>query len=850
MGLLFLNALKGLKKKKVQMIGIIFMVLLSTGIYTTMNVALDRLEDRYYAYLETQNTEHFSFSPVIDYQKDISLETVQNWTQNELKEMNEEDAKIVGAYQICLQKNYDLCGSKSFEYALTATLQKYHVLDTIISSKLKPITEKYDFSYEQEEAKLSTVDQFTYKMIYYNPERKIDRPYVVEGTLPTNKGEITLLPNFAKAHNLSIGDTYKIEGEEYKIVGLAMSPSYIYPLLSMNSPFFDERYNAIIYANKETYDTFDGVAESVYTAKFNHEVNRDDTLKVELIEEGKEMKSKNPATPIFENEKTSIQMDMNTVMRMMRINAIQMEFDIHRKFAEYFLYLLLGVSVFIIVIITKKRIEDERLQIGVLKSLGYKRGSIAASYLVYPIIGSLLGGILGFLLGNCLNEPLAELYLNYFNVPLAGYSLNLKYLQVSVLLPMIVLSVLSFIISLFMLRKKPLDLLKEGSHLKVNLLSKFTNFVTRKLSFESRFRYSLASRSTGKLLIVSLTSFCTGLLIVLTLIGMNLFNSMIEDTFDSFHYKYQVTYKTPQAGGSEEDDLVLSASGTLESVTKGGKVEKAEEDTSISLTGLDSTSKYVELKNKEEQNIKDLLDHDEGVIINANIAEVYKVEVGDQITFTLNDQKYTYRIAGISDGYMGITLYINRDLLSKDLGFTETSYNVKYSVNKVYSSMKKVDKEELSKIEGIFSIEDLRRNMEVQMQTANSSIYIVIAFASLMAFVIIAVIANIVVEENKKTISLMKVLGYKNKEISSIVLNIYTPFVIIAYLLSIPAMIALLKWIVSHLVGDMNMALPISLSPVMAIVGLIGLLIAYYIAILISRRVLNKVPLAVALKRE
>ena len=73
MGLLFLNALKGLKKKKVQMIGIIFMVFLSTGIYTTMNASLDRLENRYYNYLEEQNVEHFSFAPVIDYKEDICV---------------------------------------------------------------------------------------------------------------------------------------------------------------------------------------------------------------------------------------------------------------------------------------------------------------------------------------------------------------------------------------------------------------------------------------------------------------------------------------------------------------------------------------------------------------------------------------------------------------------------------------------------------------------------------------------------------------------------------------------------------------------------------------------------------
>jgi putative ABC transport system permease protein len=119
-----------------------------------------------------------------------------------------------------------------------------------------------------------------------------------------------------------------------------------------------------------------------------------------------------------------------------------------------------------------------------------------------------------------------------------------------------------------------------------------------------------------------------------------------------------------------------------------------------------------------------------------------------------------------------------------------------------------------------------------------------------MALIIIGVIANIIVEENKKTISLMKVMGYDNKEISSIVLNIYTPFVIVSYLLSIPVMTNLLKLIMKAIAGDTGMSIPISISPALAMLGLVVLLIAYFVAISISRVVLNKVPLSVALKRE
>lgn len=850
MNLLFLNALKGLKKKKVQMFGIVFMILLSTGIYTTMNTSLDRLEDRYYHYLDAQNVEHFSFVPVVNYEKDISLERLNALKENQFKEISEDDYKILSLYTTCLSKDYTPCKSEKFDYMIDHLFQKYNALDELVQNKADSIKEKYDFTYEREISKLSTEGKYSYKVISYDSEKKLNIPYIIDGKMPEKEGEITLLPNFAKVHHLKIGDMYTIGEKSYKIVGLVMAPDYIYPLLSMNSPFFDEKYNVIVYMHEKDFEKVNGVNEIVYSAVFNHKVNRNDTLKMEIVEEGEKIKSKNPATPIYENEKDKIRMDINTIIRTMRINMIQMEFETNRKFAEYFLYLLLGVSVFIIAIITKKRIEDERLQIGVLKSLGYRSSSIAISYLVYPVMGSIIGGTLGFLIGSLLNGPVSNLYVSYYNVPLHGFKMGLQYLTTSVCLPLLALSILSYLVSIYMLRRKPLDLLKEGSHLKVNLLSKFTNFITQKLSFEAKFRYSLASRSLGKLCIVSLTSFCTGLLIVLCLIGLNLFGNMIDKTFEHYKFKYQVSYTTVQTGESGDEDLIMSGSSTLLRIRKGNKEEKIDDEENLSIDAIDSTIRYIELHDEKKNDLRRYLDDDEGILVSSALADVYDVKEGDFLTLKINNKEYEFKILGVSQNFISSVIYMNRTYYNQLMGLEDSSYTVKFTDKKIYSNMKNINKEEMDMISSILSVTDLRRNIEKKLQNANGSIYVVISFAGIMAFIIIAVIANIVVEENKKTISLMKVLGYKNKEISSIVLNIYTPFVILSYLLSIPVIINLLKWIVSMLVGDMNLSIPITLSPTFAIIGLIVLVISYYIAIILSRRVLNKVPLAVALKRE
>lgn len=856
MGLLFINALKGLKKKKIQMIGIIFLVLLSTGIYTSMNSALDRLEDKYYNYLDEQNVEDFSFVPVINYETDITIDELNNIKNNKLSNITLEEKQIIDLYSNCLNGNKEMC-NQSLYLGVQNIMDKYNISYDLAAKKLDNLKNKYDFNYNIERAKILSEEKFSIKALPYNNKKTINKPFLVEGRFPKNNNEITVLPKFAKANNLKIGGYYKLNDIKYKIVGYAYAPDHIYPMISFNVPIFDERYNNIVFLTEEEYNNFSGIKDDVYVAKFNYKTDAKKRMEITITNDDDETNelppsTNNPANKIFEENKDKLTISMSTIMRTLRIDMMQLEFETDRNFADYFLYLLLAISVVIIIIIAKKRIEDERLQIGVLKSLGYKSSIIATSYLVYPIIGSLIGGLLGYLIGIGLHGVLAKFYLNYFNVPLSTFTFNKEYLINSVFLPMILLSVLTYLISIFMLRKKPLQLLKEGSNLKVNLLSKISNKLTSKLPFHYRFKYSLAFRSLGKLFIVFITSFCTGLLLVLILIGSNLFNFMIDKTFSSFKYKYMISYNNIQSSKDDKDDLILSTSlDVINLKDKTGKKKKLnEKDYSITLTGIDQNSHYIEIKDKNDKDLSKLLKCENSIIINQNTSEVLELDVGDKIIFKNGKENLEYNIVGIQESFMGASSYVDREKLSSNLGLPFTGFNQKYSTDSKYNKMKNLSSEELDVINSIFSIDDLRESMERQMQTINSSIYIVIAFASLMALIIIAVIANIVVEENKKTISLMKVMGYKNKKISGIVLNIYTPIVIIAYLLSIPAMIYLLKWIVSLLVSDVQMSIPITISPFMAMIGLLGLLVSYYIAINLSRKTLNKVPLAVALKRE
>lgn len=844
MKLLLLNAFKGLRKKKIQMFGIIFMVMLSTAVYTGMNSAIDRLEDRYYSYLEEQNVEHMSLGIDFDFRKDFTSEDIDHMLETSLKNITNEERQIIETYREFLKNpSFDV----NIIYSTKAVLQKYNALEEYELKKIDSVKDKYDFTYEKEYSKVVEDKDKLYKIIPYNKDKKINKAYLVEGKLPVNDNEITILPGYAKKNNIKIGDDYKIGKNTFKVVGFTYAPDYIYPLISFSVPIFDEKDNNVIYVNKNDYDKITGIIDNSYAVKYNFKADRKFIMRSANVDDN------DPMVKVFNEE--GIVTDMNTFQRVGRIGALQIEFASDRLFAKYFLYLLLSISVLIILVITKKRIDDERLQIGVLKSLGYKRTSIATSYLVYPIVGSIIGGIIGYFVGIAVHSPIAGILRSYYTVPLSNYHIRFDYLATSIFVPMLVLSILSYLIAFVMLRKKPLDLLKEGSNLKVNFFSKLLNKFTRLLPFNLRFKYSLAFRSIGKLLIVTITSFATGLLITLILIGSNLFNKAIEKSFEGIKYKY-AAFSNGLIEYNEKDkdsDYVLQVSMPVDNIKdKNDKNKKFEknEDQNFAISGIDLDSKYIQLLDKNGKNIINKLEDKNGMVVSENAKEMYNLEIGDIVTFKYEDLVLEYPIIGFNNELMGLYAYINRDSLTEKLNVKPNTYSVIYSNNDKYSSMDKLDEEEAKTIYYLLSVEDLKDNIAKQMDRFNGSIYIVIGFASIMALIIIAVIANIVVEENKKTISLMKVMGYENKRISSIVLNIYTPFIIIAYLLSIPVMINILKVIVNALTGDIEVSIPIEADPFMSIMGLLGLLIAYYLALLMSKKVLNKIPLAVALKRE
>ncbi|MBD1378749.1 FtsX-like permease family protein [Metabacillus arenae] len=95
------------------------------------------------------------------------------------------------------------------------------------------------------------------------------------------------------------------------------------------------------------------------------------------------------------------------------------------------------------------------------------------------------------------------------------------------------------------------------------------------------------------------------------------------------------------------------------------------------------------------------------------------------------------------------------------------------------------------------------------------SIIIISAFAFVIGFIIIRLVTNLMIEENTSTIALLKVIGYENKRISSLMLNLYTPVVIFAYLLGVPLGIFSFETMMKSIAEETSFTLPAEIQPIM-----------------------------------
>ncbi|MDR1558185.1 MAG: FtsX-like permease family protein [Clostridiales bacterium] len=124
----------------------------------------------------------------------------------------------------------------------------------------------------------------------------------------------------------------------------------------------------------------------------------------------------------------------------------------------------------------------------------------------------------------------------------------------------------------------------------------------------------------------------------------------------------------------------------------------------------------------------------------------------------------------------------------------------------------------------------------------------IIFVAAVVALIILYLVTSLIIDENRKTISLFKVFGYKGREIKALILNSSTFVVAIGFLLSVPLVYASTGTLYDYIGGMINIVLPQTVNPLYILACFIIIMGTYQLSKWMCAKKVNSVSMSEALK--
>lgn len=426
-----------------------------------------------------------------------------------------------------------------------------------------------------------------------------------------------------------------------------------------------------------------------------------------------------------------------------------------------------------------RMVEEQRVQIGTLKSLGYGKLSIAGKYISYALFASLGGSLVGLLVGQkvipyVIVSAYRIMYPHMLNIVIP-YDFYYGMLATAAAVACTLFATLAACMK--ELKAQPAALMrpvppKQG---KRTILEK--TFLWKRLSFnyKSTLRNLIRYKKRFFMMVIGIGG-CMALMVV----GFGLQDSImaIGDLQYSEIQKYDATIlMEDNVAQSEQKEL-------LEFLDKNDKIEhyvpvymkkitvKVPTDLSVVFTvprqaeGFDEYVNFRNRKTKEQYRLDD-----EGIILNEKLADMLQLSVGDEMTINLDDYpEVKVRISKINETYLGHYIYMSEPLFEKIYGETPESNTILVQIAK--EADRRVIGQELLSIPaamGISYIDVLLDQVGDMLSSLDTVIIVLIISAGMLAFVVLYNLNNININERQRELATIKVLGFYDAELAGYV---------------------------------------------------------------------------------
>lgn len=513
------------------------------------------------------------------------------------------------------------------------------------------------------------------------------------------------------------------------------------------------------------------------------------------------------------------------------------------------------VAALVCVTTMTRMVDDQRTQIGVLKALGYGDGAVIRKYVSYAGSAALLGCLLGFFLGTLLfPRAIWMAYGIIYGFAGIRYVFDPRLLAVSVAVSLLCSVGTTWLACSSELRNSPAALMRpKAPKAGRRILLEHIPFLWRRMKFLHKVSARNILRYKKRLFMMVLgIAGCTAL--VLTGLGINdSVCNIVDDQFmDIMRYDYAVSFADGlDAGGAEAflDDsaglldrccFVNAASASLDSSQGTKSVNVIATDDPAGLTAL------IDLHLGDDPIP---FPGDGELVISSKLAAFAGVGPGDALTLRLDGMNtYTATVSGVCENYVYHYAYLNAASYAAAYG-EPLRYNQALAtvaegqdVHAVAAAL-----QNRCGASAVSVVRDLRDRVAKMMDSMRYIVWLVIACAGALAFIVLCNLSNINISERVREIATIKVLGFYPGEVSAYVFRENFVLTGVGALLGLPLGALLHRFVMSQLKIDM-VTFPVRIAGASYLYAVALTFLFTLLVDLIMRRKLNAISMADSLK--
>lgn len=716
-----------------------------------------------------------------------------------------------------------LVADNSMQKEYNSTFDKYNiedghfVLENKLTSDLRKKLKKknikiYNTNYKQEKT-----DKLTYR-VFIN-RKKVNMACVLSGRLAEAENEIAVDRVFAGNNDLKIGDTVSLQKMNYKIVGIAALSDYSALFRSNSDLMFDaQHFTVALVTDKGFKKLSDKNLKYQYSYTFN-----------EQLSDNKRSKESDKIRDLI--AENALMTDFVKEMDNQAIHFAGDDLGGDESMMMMFLYIIIVIMAFVFAVTTSNTIENEAAVIGTLRASGYSKLKLLRHYITLPIFVTILGALAGNALGyTYFRVVCANMYLNSYSLT-AYKTLWTPYAFVmTTVIPIALMLIINTLIISIKLSLSPLKFLrrdlKRGEKKRALRLPNFR--------FIARFRIRVIFQNLPSYLLLFIGVVLANVLLLFGMMMTPLLDSYKENAVNNMLADYQYLLKAP--ADTDTKGVEKFALTQLERRSKFSNFRTADTQRetveSFSVYGILKNSKFVDLNIKKNE-----------VYATENILEKFGYKIGDKLTLSkpYSNKKYTFKIKGTYDYPSSFALFMNIDSY-RDRFDTDKDYYSGYFSNK---EIKDIDDEYIATT---ITKNDLTIVSDQLTDSMGKIFPLFQGFSVLLFVLLVYLLSKVIIEKNSNSISIVKILGFKNGEIVRLYIIPTAIVVALSIGLSLPIAYTIIKELYVMIMYSYAGWLPLAIAPDLFVkIAAIGVVSYAVIGYLQYRRV-KKIPMNNALK--